>query len=620
MTRDPLYQEICTALNGELDEDLFQKCAADLLRDAYPSLALMTGGDDGGYDAAIGTPEGAFPLLVTIDKKGPLANLRKNLTRYLTTQDGPRLAVVATPRVVTNRKKRNLSAAASTLGIRLVNTHDQEDFAQRLYRNDRWRLELLGISGRPGALSAFPLRFRPERPTRVGREEDLRWIRNTAGDLLLVGQPGVGKTYLHEVLVSEGRALFAVDGDNEHLANALRSHRPEVVIVDDAHEALDIVQTLRRLRVTLGFKFDIHANCWPHREEQVCAAFELPRSHVRRVDLLTREEMLTVLNELGIAGPDQLLNLLIDQAEGKPGLVTALVAATKRGDIQRVWSGDALAESLIHGRQLLREPHELPVLAALALGGDEGASPSEVADWLGLGVVQVAGTLVNLAAGGVVEEVGRFDDRRVAVRPPALRGVLIRDAFYKGPQRIDPTGIVKHLRADRGRINGLTQSLLAARQRGADIANGLLLELAADADADEIWRHFGYVDQALNNVLIRDEPAAIPRAADGLLRLMPETALPHLLALAAESDESQRTQIRRKVKEWIEGDEPGGAESVPRRQQLLAAVRASQLGPNQSKALRHVRLIRSRGHFLKGRYDVHDGSKHRPASAPAVHG
>jgi hypothetical protein len=64
MTRDPLYQQILQALGGDLDEDLFEACAADLLRESCPSLAPMTGGDDAGYDGAIGTSAGPFPLLL----------------------------------------------------------------------------------------------------------------------------------------------------------------------------------------------------------------------------------------------------------------------------------------------------------------------------------------------------------------------------------------------------------------------------------------------------------------------------------------------------------------------------------------------------------------------------
>jgi hypothetical protein len=101
-----------------------------------------------GFDGSVGTQQGAFPLLTTVDRRGPLANVRKNLKTYTATSGGPRLAVVASPRVVSNATKRTIQHVASVdFGVQIVNIHDQADFANRLYRDHRWRLELLGICG-----------------------------------------------------------------------------------------------------------------------------------------------------------------------------------------------------------------------------------------------------------------------------------------------------------------------------------------------------------------------------------------------------------------------------------------------------------------------------------------
>jgi hypothetical protein len=581
MTRDPLYQHILRALNGDLDEDLFKKCAADLLRETYPTLVPMTGGDDGGYDGAIGTSSGPFPLLCTIDKRGPVANLRKNLATYVAGRNGPKFAIVATPRALSNRKKRNLERIAiEEFQVQIINVHEQTDFANRLYRDARWRLELLGLSGSPEALSALPPRSRAERPPIIGREDDLEWIRNTEGDLLLVGQPGIGKTYLHETLVSDGIALFAVDLDSERLANALRTRAPRVVIVDDAQESIPLLRTLQRLRTELGVAFRIHANCWAHSEEVVRAALELPQTNVRRIDLLTREQILDVVHECGVYGPDQLLHVLLDQAAGKPGLVAALVAAAKRGDLKRVWSGEALAELLLHGRQLLNGKQDLPVLAAFALAGDAGASATEVASAFDISVLDVRNTLASLAAGGVLEEVGRYGEHRVAVHPQALRGVLVRDAFYKGPERLDAAPVIEKLQSDPRRIEGLATTLLAARQRGANISNEVLLGIASEANSGAVWNHLAFVDASLSRALIRGYEDQIVWAADGLLHFEPEATLPHLLRIAASPKDSRSASARQSVKGWLEGDEPGDPVSIPRRRLLLAALKALTANSN----------------------------------------
>src|SRR5205823_1732528 len=100
--------------------------------------------------------------------------------------------------------------------------------------------ELLGVTGAPPALSIYPPRIRQtDAALLVGREEDLAWLRAMNSDALVVGQPGSGKTYLHQFLAAptfrgEAHTLFAVTDDPTRLANAIRSQRPDVIVVDDA--------------------------------------------------------------------------------------------------------------------------------------------------------------------------------------------------------------------------------------------------------------------------------------------------------------------------------------------------------------------------------------------------
>ena len=66
MIRDPFYQDIIQGLSGRLDPELFEQCAADLLRNIYPGLVPISGGSDAGMDGAISDAEGvAFPLVAT---------------------------------------------------------------------------------------------------------------------------------------------------------------------------------------------------------------------------------------------------------------------------------------------------------------------------------------------------------------------------------------------------------------------------------------------------------------------------------------------------------------------------------------------------------------------------
>ena len=69
--------------------------------------------------------------------------------------------------------------------------------------------DLLGVVGAARALSRFPSSARPTHPIPlVGRENDLQKLRDTLGDVIVVGRPGVGKTALLEQLAEEGWCLF----------------------------------------------------------------------------------------------------------------------------------------------------------------------------------------------------------------------------------------------------------------------------------------------------------------------------------------------------------------------------------------------------------------------------
>src|SRR5215218_6122719 len=101
MTRDPFYQKIVERLNGHLDPDLFERCATDLLRSAYPGLIPVRGGGDMGMDGAVADGGGrAYPLVCTVGED-VIGNLRKSLQSYLAGQGTRRHVVSATSQPLT---------------------------------------------------------------------------------------------------------------------------------------------------------------------------------------------------------------------------------------------------------------------------------------------------------------------------------------------------------------------------------------------------------------------------------------------------------------------------------------------------------------------------------------
>jgi hypothetical protein len=302
---------------------MFQSCAAALIGKAHPNLSPMPGGNDAGMDGAFGTPDGRYPLICTT-QGDVIGNFRENISTYLAKRNGPRRAVVATSQHITNLKKRNLEDEAEALGVTIVNIYDADYFADQLYRDAKWRLELLEITGDPPALSKLPRVGRFAKPELlVGREDDLKWLEQLQGDGLLVGQPGSGKTYLHQHMAAQDLCLFAVDGSLQRLADAIRELQPSAIVVDDAHTCQQLVEDLHRLRAELGASYYIHLNCWPRYEDTVRRILRIPQSRVRQLQPLRKPEIFKIIEELGIRGPDWLQRLLISQSDGKPGLAAS---------------------------------------------------------------------------------------------------------------------------------------------------------------------------------------------------------------------------------------------------------------------------------------------------------
>ncbi|MBY0231776.1 MAG: hypothetical protein K2W96_21020, partial [Gemmataceae bacterium] len=289
MTRDPFYRQIIAGLSGRLDPELFERCAADLLRSAYPGLAPVRGGSDGGMDGACPDGEGeAFPL-VTTTGEDVVGNLRKSLRSYKDTGGRRRRAVFATSRELTAERRRALQAAAGKQGFTLVNIHTQGAMADLLYRCPAWCLELLGLPGDPPPLSALPLPGRPSTDAPlVGRADDLAWLRDAEGDLVLSAQPGMGKTALLAALAREGLGLFVATQDAGRVVAGLRESGPPALLVEDAHLDSARLRDLRRLRVETGLRFRIVADCWPGGKDEVAHALGITDASVRELGPLTR--------------------------------------------------------------------------------------------------------------------------------------------------------------------------------------------------------------------------------------------------------------------------------------------------------------------------------------------
>src|SRR5947208_2814113 len=277
MFRDPLYRQIRRRLRELSDGNAFEMCANDLLQKIYPAIAPREGGDDAGLDGAIPTDKGTIQLICTTGRD-VIGNLSGSIESNLKKGGECRSCILATSQRLTNPAKRKLETHADELGRPLMQIYDQAGIAQLLYREPRWLKELLGLTGDPPSLSVFPITSRPLIDIEpIGRANDLARILAGDGDLVVIGQPGSGKTHLLATAAKKAKGRFVVDEDLGRVANAIRTIQPSFVIVDDAHSRLEFLRRVKHMRQQINADFRIVASCWPEQEDSVCAALQVPR-------------------------------------------------------------------------------------------------------------------------------------------------------------------------------------------------------------------------------------------------------------------------------------------------------------------------------------------------------
>jgi hypothetical protein len=564
MIRDPFYRQILDRLDARLDDDIFEVCASSLLRKDFPTLVPVRGGTDSGMDGATASPG---PFLVCTTGADVIRNLTKNLESYLNSGDLRRSVLLATSQHLTQTRRANLENRARSLGFNLLHIYDREAMAERLYHEPRWCKELLGLPGRPSALTVIP---RTERPlidqALVGHEADLKWLQDTSGDRLLVGQPGCGKTFLLRSLALRGWGLFLVNEDPGAVADAVRAQQPAVIIVDDAHLAPQTLVTLRHLRDEVAADFDIVATSWEGDKDQVMGALALPAARVHELGLLTRDEIVQVINHTGLGGPPELIHEIVDQAEGRAGLAVTLSYLCLSGDVREVVLGEALSRSMgVAFRRLVgKEANE--ILGAFALGGDKGMTMEAVTGTLGMPLVQLRVSLVRLAAAGVLRESGQS---HLSVWPRTLRYVLVRDTFFGGKCDLPSAALMQSVPAK----SDMAKTLVGAISRGAKIPG--IIEILESTGSGSAWRDYACLGEAEARFVLRSHPELLHMVGEDTLRLAPAETLP-LLFKAAVGDERELGQAvdhpLRRVQDWVRRAYPCPGEALRRRRVLANSV------------------------------------------------
>lgn len=582
MRRDLFFVHIRDRLSQPLNPELFEECAADLLRTHYPSLVPVSGGGDSGFDGAIADNEGEpFPLIVTTAQDA-IGNLTRNLEQYVPQGGTRKKAVFATSRKLTTQRRKNLFKRAGELGFTLLQIYDQGGIANLLYHSPHWCKELLGLSGRPSVLSHIPKTARLPIPNQrlIGRDEELEWLLNAEGDKLIIGQPGSGKTSILCQLATRNRGLFVVSEEKTAIANAVREQQPAAIFVDDAGGKLKLIADLVHFRRSTGIEFQIIATCWPGDKDCVVHELDLRDANSCHLHPLIRDQIVEVVKEAGLERPNDLIRHIVDQAVGLPGLATTLASLYLQGDHGAVVRGDILKRDLLRFIKPEQKEDAKSILASLSVGGKAGIEMSAVAKALNISLLKIRKTITQLATGGVIGDTSHMhwysspNHPAISVQPETLRYALVHDVFFSGPAPLFPE-ILNELIDQAHSTSDVAETIMGASVYHGNVPEMLLQELVERAGDAETFKRYVSIGRQQTLWLLEKHPETLLTVGSYALRSAPEGVVPLLLrnTISAYKPPYHRdSEPLRLIKEWTLSGRPGIGEGLHRRRIVLEAT------------------------------------------------
>lgn len=443
-------------------------------------------------------------------------------------------------------------------------------------------------------LSLIPLNCRDfaDAPL-LSRDGELASLRQINGDLIISGQPGSGKTFLLYHLAKEWNAKFLVSHDEGDILSYLRFSTPPVIIIDDAHDWLEIFPRLIHFRIETGRSFRIIAVCWPFEESDLMRVMRLSTKSLYRLSLLPAKAIAQLVKSRFEAKEYHVATWLIreirEQAAGRPGLALRLVdLLMEDGSLKSLKDGQAHFELIDRAFRYLEGVDTRLTLSAFAVGGKTGMNKGDVSSVLGIPVHQTTKVLRALATGGVIKETWK---ETLATIPDAFRHVLLRDVFLSGDAMALDDVFWKLYESANNKESAL-MALIGAIGRGAIVDENRLLAELRDIDSIKTWERLAWVSPDLCEKVINERPGAIESFADPALHHIPDRAIPLLLnqAIGDKRPENAYPEAPvRKLGDWVTHFSLQANDAVKRRRMLLdSAIQWLQKGGNGSVAWRII--------------------------------
>jgi len=519
-----------------LSPEVFERCAQDLLSAVYPGLSPIPGGTDWGRDADIVGTVDEVPVRLLVTSSRSLEGVRKNMLAGIASMKEHnvrfRRIMLANPALLRLTDRQKLVESAKNAGALLdaSDVFDRGYFASRLRRDGHWRAELLGLPSGPVTLSPVapdlaesPWAFLPL----VARGEDLAAVAG-AGDMILTGPPGVGKSRLLSEL--PGTGFVDKNAPLDNVSDDLRWALPSTVVVDDAAGAGPLIGRLLWLRRTEPdlFTYRLIVTCWPPDAGDLQVL--VPSARVHALDLMERGPLDSLIQAMGVTGRLARREIL-GQAEGRPAwAVTLADLLLRQNDPQSLLSGRALlGETERYLRRAGLIPAAIDVLAIVsALGTVSDPELAKLGAELQLPRAEVAAVLGTAARSGLIDVQAGYPAHvhTYAVRPPMLADALVAERAFTVPvPAMDLSGLPSRW---PDRVGELAQVVIRSALLGAGTARQLAEDLLASALGSAA------VTDELKTGLCLEFIRLDRRAGEHVLRLARE-AFDHAVATAGVS-------------------------------------------------------------------------------------
>lgn len=529
---DPKFEQILHHLEkSRIDDQEFERVAAEIQDgNGWASFWISGGGDFGEDGMLLDEHLNKIPLITTTSDRA-LPNITKNTEKLLSSGWKGSSVAFATCKQLTPVKRRNINEFLEKNNLKSAGMFDSKWYAERLLRYPHLCKSLLGITLDYPALSPLPSnpRFQNVIST-VGREIEEKKIVSLVEemkDFVIVGQPGSGKTHLLREVAKKANAYFLVTEDLNSLAEAIRFKRPQLILVDDAHSKIPLLEKLIIFRRDTGADFKIAIDTWPSSKEELIQLLNISSNEVVELPPLSRDKIVELIKIEGITEPNWVIRSIVDQVRGKPGLASFLCQQFIKGANNDAVFGNSLLTRI--KKDSNNDEELLILLSIFSLGGEAGVEIDKVSEVLDIPFAKLLSKLSALVTAGIIEEDLKGN---ISVQPALLRYNLIKDKVLNSPMMMK--NIFKSISIVD--IETHKYEIIQAVRVGAKLSPHELYSLLQELKNDENLISFAWLGRDYCEYLISKNPECINVIGEAALYNTPEKALPLLFKAINEQD------------------------------------------------------------------------------------